>query len=97
VTFDGGIIHGTTQWERGPVQVGHWAHGNTCLECGKSITNNALRCKRCRRQVEETRRRNRKRFAKRAAQLTAEDIEALTARQMASVRARLDVRRRRDE
>jgi hypothetical protein len=88
MTFDGGIIHGTTQWERGPT-TDHWTLGKSCPDCGRPISNNAVRCKPCNRHRQE----NRKRFKRRAAKLTPEDIEALTAAQMASVRARLDVRR----
>ena len=86
---DGGTIHGTTQWAAGPVQAGHWSHQNTCPDCGRSIVNEATRCKRHRRQREETRKENRARFAAYAATLSQEDVEALTARQMVRVRQKL--------
>ena len=60
---NGGTIHGTTQWETGPIERGQWSKGKSCIDCGKPISDRATRCMQCRRQSEETHKRNRKQWA----------------------------------
>ena len=80
-------LHGTTQLVSEMPVAARWSRGNKCPHCDKPITNHATRCKPCNRRIQE----NRKRFKKRAAMLTHADVLALTATQMASARAKLDV------
>ena len=80
-------LHGTTQFVSDMPVAARWSLGNRCPHCNVQITNHATLCKPCNRRIQE----NRKRFAKRAATLSRADVLALTATQMASARAKLDV------
>ena len=88
----GGTIHGTTQWETGPIERGQWTKGKSCHDCGRPISNYATRCMKCRRMGEETCKRNRKKFAARAAETTHEEKVTKAREQAVRFAALRDVR-----